>query len=233
MANPISPALDALAGELALGVLEGEARAVALRQVVQSQEFAASVIGWQQRLEPLFHAYAEVPPPDVWQAIEARLDVLIARRQVRQVRFWKGTSFLTGSLAASLAAVMILSPAEQRSTAVPQPAAAPAVFAQLAGGKDALIAAGLDTGKGQLKVRAVVLPASALVPELWVIPRDGVPRSLGLINPQGTSLVTLTPEQRQLVAEGAVLAISLELADGAPHDAPSSTPIATGTITSL
>lgn len=232
MVSPISSAQEALAGEFALGVLEGEARAVALRQVTANPEFAACVAGWQQRLGPLFQAFAEVPAPDVWQAIEARLDVQLGRSNLAKIRFWRGATVLTGSLAASLAAVMLVN-APDMQTAAPPPQTVPTVFAQLAGEGNALLAAGLDSGKGQLKVRAVVLPESALVPELWVIPGDGVPRSLGLISPQGTTLVTLTPEQRQLVAEGAVLAISLERPEGAPHTAPSSTPIATGTITSL
>ena len=71
------------------------------------------------------------------------------------------------------------------------------------------------------------------MPELWIIPGDGVPRSLGLIRPDGTTLVVLPPELKALLIDGAVLAVSLEKAEGAPHVAPSSTPIATGKISTI
>ena len=232
MTSKLSPVLDALAGELALGVLEGETRAQALRHMASNREFAAGVESWKHRLAPLFHAYDEVSPPDVWPAIEARIDSQLRSKETRQIRFWRASSIITGALAASMAAVMILGPSQHRRD-LSAPAPTPAVFAQLAGRDDALLAADLDLGKGQLRIRAIALPASALVPELWVIPGDGVPRSLGMIKPDGISLVKLAPDQQRLIADGAVLAISLEPADGAPHSAPSSTPIATGTITSL
>ena len=66
-----------------------------------------------------------------------------------------------------------------------------------------------------------------------MIPGDGVPRSLGLISPEGTTRVALSESLRPLVVDGAILAVSLETASGAPHTAPSSTPIAMGKISAI
>lgn len=230
MTSKLTPELDAMAGELALGVLEGEARTKALRLVLANPQFAARVAVWQQRLEPLGAAFSEVPPPAVWRAIEAELDAREHSGEVSRLRFWRGSAMLAGALAASLAAVLVLTPAQQRAAApVPLPAA-PTAIAQLSGEGEIVLAAEFDTQQQMITIRAVTLPASELVPELWVLDGNGVPRSLGLIKAGGTTSVAVSDAVRSLLVDGAVLAVSLETAEGAPHTAPSSTPIATGKI---
>jgi anti-sigma-K factor RskA len=77
------------------------------------------------------------------------------------------------------------------------------------------------------------MPASDLAPELWVIPADGVPRSLGLVSAEGLSRVGVPVAHRALMQDGATLAITMEPSDGAPHRAPSSAPVAAGKITTI
>lgn len=224
-----------MAAELALGVLEGEERAEALRLSLASPAFAAMVSKWQQRLDPLGEGFSEVPPPDVWRAIEARLDADERTREVRSVRLWQGIAAVSGALAAALAAIMVLSPATLRDAArAPAPVTpSPVAIAQLSGADGTLLAARIDPTAEYLDIRAVALPETSLTPELWVIPGDGVPRSLGLIARDGTTQVRLAENLRPLVADGAILAVSLEQVEGAPHTAPSSTPIATGKISAI
>lgn len=230
MTSNLTPELDAMAGELALGVLEGEARAKALRTVLANPEFAARVGMWQQRLEPLGVAFSEVPPPAVWRAIEAELDSRERRRGVSALRLWRGSALAASAIAASLAAVLVLTPVQQATApSVPMPSA-PTAIAQLSGAGDIVLAAEFDTSQQLITIRAVTLPESKLVPELWVLDRAGVPRSLGLINAGGTTSVAVSDDIRRLLVDGAILAVSLETAEGAPHAAPSSTPIATGKI---
>jgi anti-sigma-K factor RskA len=107
------------------------------------------------------------------------------------------------------------------------------VIAQLAGADGTLLAASVGPKAQYLDIRAISLPETGLVPELWVIPGDGVPRSLGLIASVGVTQVKLPAELQPFVVDGAVLAVSLETAQGAPHTAPSSTPIATGKISAI
>jgi anti-sigma-K factor RskA len=230
MTSNLTPELDAMAGELALGVLEGEARAKALRMVLANPEFAARVAMWQQRLEPLGAAFSEVSPPAVWRAIEAELDSRERSRSVSALRLWRGSALVSGAIAASLAAVLVLTPAQQASAPPAPMPPAPTAIAQLSGEGDVVLAAELDTQQQLITIRAVTLPASELVPELWVLDGAGVPRSLGLIRAGGTTSVTVPDDVRALLVDGAILAVSLETAEGAPHASPSSTPIATGKI---
>lgn len=230
MTSNLTPELDAIAGELALGVLEGEARARALRMVLANPDFAARVAMWQQRLEPLGAAFSEVSPPAVWRAIEAELDARERTKRVSALRIWRGSALVSGAVAAALTAVLVLAPVRQASVPpAPMPAASTAI-AQLSGEGDIVLAAELDTRQKLITIRAVTLPASKLVPELWVLDGAGVPRSLGLIRAGGTTSVTVPDDVRALLVDGAILAVSLETAEGAPHAAPSSTPIATGKI---
>lgn len=232
MSSKLSSEEAALAAELALGVLEGEERAEALRLSLANPAFAARVARWQRRLEPLGEAFAESPPPNVWPAIEAQLDAEARPAEIRTLRLWQGLAGLSGALAAGLAAIMVLSPsALQQSPAPAEPA--PAVIAQLAGSDGTLLAAIIDPQARYLTIRAVSLPETPLSPELWIIPGDGVPRSLGLIARGGTTQVRMPEDLRPLLIDGALLAVSLEDAAGAPHTAPSSTPIATGKISAI
>lgn len=235
MTSKITPEQAQMAAELALGVLEGEERAAALRLSLASPAFAAMVAKWQARLDPLGEGFEEAPPPDLWRAIEARLDAEPQTGNIRKLRLWQGLAAASGALAAGLAAIMVLGPATVREAPGPvAPAAAElAVIAQLTGADGTLLAANIDPQAQFLDIRAIALPDSGLTPELWVIPGDGVPRSLGLIARAGTTQVRLPDNLRPLVQDGAVLAVSLELAEGAPHAAPSSTPIATGKISAI
>jgi anti-sigma-K factor RskA len=233
--SEITPEQAQMAAELALGVLEGEERAEALRLSLTNPAFAALVAQWQGQLDPLGEAFEETPPPDLWRAIEARLDPEPQAGTIHKLRFWQGLAAASGAIAAGLAAIMVLGPATNRE--VPDPAAPPAsatvAIAQLTGTDGTMLAAKIDPQGQYLDIRAIALPDSGLTPELWVIPGNGVPRSLGLIARAGTTQVRLPDNLRPLVTEGAMLAVSLELAEGAPHEAPSSTPIAIGKISAI
>ena len=122
MNSDLTPEQAALAAEHALGVLEGEDRAEALRLSLASPAFAARVKKWQGRLDPLSDAFGEAPPPNVWPAIEERLaDAQSPVGAVRTVlRFWQGTTALAGALAATFAAVMVFDPLGTAPATVPR-----------------------------------------------------------------------------------------------------------------
>lgn len=220
---------EALAAELALGLIEGDERAAALRLQLSDPSFAASVEAWRARLDPLCTGFAEAPAPELWPAIERRLEGAGGSKQLRR---WRFAAFASGAVAASLAAVVLLRPLPAPVEIVRAPESL--VVAQLDGGKTgALLAANYDPGHGMLRIRAVTMPASKLAPELWIIPADGVPRSLGLVADHGVSLVGVPEAHRKLIQDGALLAITMEPRDGAPHDKPSAAPIAAGKISTI
>lgn len=245
MADPIDMNdREAMAAELALGLLDGDERAAALRLQLSDADFAAEVEGWRDRFAPLSAGFASASPPAaLWAAIEARLGgdeetpaiaelpLAISRRLGR----WRAAAIGSSAVAAVLLAAIVLRPApEPVIQPVPVAADRPVTIAQLAdesGG--ALLAARYMDEPGELMIRSAGMPTGDLAPELWVIPADGVPRSLGLVAIDGMTRVTVPIELRGLMADGATLAITMEPADGAPHDAPSSAPIAAGTISTI
>lgn len=245
MADPVDMNdRDAMAAELALGLLDGDERAAALRLQLSDTDFAAAVEGWRDRFAPLSAGFASASPPAaLWAAIEARLgsdEEIPAIAEMpsaisRRLGRWRAAAIGSSALAAVLLAAIVLRPApEPVIQPVPVAADRPVTIAQLAGESGgALLAARYMDEPGELMIRSAGMPTGDLAPELWVIPADGVPRSLGLVAIDGMTRVTVPIELRGMMADGATLAITMEPADGAPHEAPSSAPIAAGTISTI
>lgn len=244
---------DLLAAELALGLLTGSERAEAQRLRLSDQSFAVAVDEWAERLAPLGHA---VPPVTasaaLWQAIERKLDgVSVANDTApntddlrQQVRRWKAGTAMTGAVAAALALALVLRP-DAGPAPAPQVAQAPApvpaptapqevAVAQLSAPDGApLLAASYNAETGELRIRAIKLPEGQKVPELWIIPADGTPRSLGFIRADGTSTVELARAVRGFVGEQPVLAVTLENPDTQPHAAPTGEILASGKVLTI
>lgn len=226
---------DALASELALGLLTGAERAEALRLQLSDPAFAADVTAWERRLAPLHHDFAEHRPSlEVWAGIAAQIEpkATVASGVTRQLRVWRASALVSGALAASLAVVLLFRPPASLPPQIVQ--AAPAnqmAVAQMVGqGSNMLVAARYDETTAQLNLRAENLPQGDLAPELWVIPADGKPRSLGMISARGTTRMAVSPKMRAMLENGVTLAITMEPAATAPHAAPSSAPVAAGKI---
>ncbi|MCE7796736.1 anti-sigma factor [Sphingobium sufflavum] len=222
--GPLPPDRADLAAELALGLLEGSERAEALRLCLSDPGFAAEVEAWGHRLSPLLDATPlEWPSHRVWNAVEVRIADRPSSGQIRSLRLWRGGAIAAGVMAASLALVLILPrPASQAPETVG--------VSQLADAQgSATMAISYDPQAGVLRLGPNSLQGGTKSPELWVIPEDGVPRSLGLIGADGGRLA-VEGRLRQFLRNGVTLAITLEDPATAPHKAPTSTPILTGKI---
>lgn len=208
---------DALAAELALGVLEGEDRAAAQTRAARDPAFAARVTAWEVRLAPLADQVAPVPAPNLMPAIEARLFAQDRQNDRRQRRFRLGA--LIGAGFASVA-VMLLAVAFLSLT----PAPAVSVHMQTA---DAAIAydATFD-GFNLTVVRSAGQPAPAgQVHELWIIAPGQQPVSLGLLQDRPLVVGYPTPPA------GWTLAVSVEPAGGAPEGKPTGPVVMASEIT--
>lgn len=229
---------DALAAELALGLLDGAERADALRLCLSDPAFAAAVEAWSLRLAPLLDVIAPAEPPShIWTAVEARIGMAAAAPHANiasRLKAWRAGALAAGAMAACLALVIAFRPAQLAEPAPPAPsAAAPVAVAQMAGAGDTTpIAVAYDRNAGVLRVGAQALAADGKSPELWVIPRDGVPRSLGLLAGAGAP-VTVRPALRPFLHDGATLAVTMEDPASAPHRGPSGKPVMSGTISSI
>jgi anti-sigma-K factor RskA len=218
---------DLLAAEYALGVLAGAERAAAEQRVAREPAFARLVTDWAQRLAPLAAEIAEVaPPPQLWDRIADALPAQTQRGGLWQsIAFWRGLSFAAGALAAAcLAGLIYLGAFTQQQ----------ALVATIEGGGNRQFVATIDTRRGAVAVVPASFSADATrVPELWLIPPDGRPRSVGLLRPDQSVTLTLPPELAALAKDNAVLAVSLEPPGGSTTGLPTGPVIATGKLTSL
>ena len=233
-----------LAAEYALGVLEGDEREAAARRVERDPAFARAVDDWHAQLEPMLD-YVEdaVPSPRVWRGIEAAIGRADARRPraiapaqaiVRQgVPAWR--AFLLMVMGGALAALMLVALVDLGHVRLgpglaPTGPAEPALVATLTPEGAAPPALARFDPSGGLTVRITLAGTDDRVPELWLIPGDGVPRSLGVITGDGA---TIALPEGIAPLPGEALAVSLEPPGGSPTGAPTGPVVASGQLVAL
>jgi anti-sigma-K factor RskA len=234
MSEPLTPDLpegEAFAAEHALGVLNAAERAAAELRMAREPAFAAQVEAWQARLAPMLAAVTPVEPPaGLWPRIERGLPA--NDNEGRGVRFWRGWAMGgMGLAAASLAAVVVLATRPPEIIAPPTPGELLNARLDTSGGQHLFVAA-YDPVREKLIVTSLVAPGTdpIHVHELWLIPADGKPRSLGQIEP-GTSKTLPMPQGLSAMAqEGASIAVSVEPLGGSKENGPSGPVAAIGKL---
>lgn len=232
---------DLAAAELALGLLDGEARTAALARVAADPAFALAVAWWEARFAALFADGADVAvPPAVLRRIEASLDGM-GRDDGRRapaandnpgVGLWRGTAIAAGLAACLLLVVTVmlaLRPAPE-PVRVPVPVAAQApLLAALAPseGKGAPIAAAYDRETGVVRIGGAVAVPAGRSAELWAIRGSAAPRALGVM---AAGRVVVPAGLRAEMAADTVLAISIEPAGGSPTGLPTGPVVAAGKL---
>lgn len=214
---------DALAAQYVAGTLRGRARARFETLLPSHPGLQAAVLDWQARLMPLTGVMPEQrPSPRVWQNIEQRLWPAAAPVKPpplwQRLALWRSLSG-TALVAAIGLAVMLGNP----------PPTQPPVVVVLQGtGADAIgtgghIVASLS-GDGSAVVTQPLTPVALSadrVLELWSVPPQGAPRSLGLISSSGTTVLSRDRLPATLLKGGtAALAVSVEPPGGSPTGAP-------------
>lgn len=211
---------EKLASEYVLGTLRGGARRRFEGWMKEDAALRHTVTEWQDRLHPMAEFAPQAQPsPQVWQAIETRLNLYAAPQSDRRsfwlglrndLAFWRGLGMMSTAAAAVLATVLL--------TRLPEPDAPVANFvATLSDDKaqPAIVVTG-DAGRGKITIRVLARQAIASDKslELWAVPKDGAPRSLGLVAADGT--VTLPLPENATPDNIPVLAVSLEPKGGSP-----------------
>lgn len=240
--TPIPPdedAPDMTAAELALGLLDGEERAAALRRLLGDRAFAAEVETWRDHLAQLYDLWPEVKASgDVFGRVERSLDwptATVARAVPTNRRWmWPAMTGLSSLAAAALLLVLVTRPVPQPSV-TPHPAATAPVPATMLvaavtpakGG--APMTAVYDPASGGMRVTSQAMADATRSAELWVIAGDGVPHSLGLLPASGGRMPVNTANRARLAA-GATLAVSLEPIGGSPTGLPTGPVVATGAL---
>jgi anti-sigma-K factor RskA len=230
---------DLAAGEYVLGVLDADARAEVEARMIAEPRFARDVEYWELRLYPLTDSIQSVEPPAaLWPRILKSLGPESAKvidlAQRRAVVFWR--NWAVGASAAAAAALVVLAirpPPPQPSAPAPVAVVQPILVAELADSKGrGFITATYDPNQGVLHASPnLSLPvADGRSPELWLIPADGVPRSLGVIDMAHPTTVKVAGPLRAGASPQAVLAITLEQEGGSPDGKPHAKPVWAGKL---
>jgi anti-sigma-K factor RskA len=231
---------QSLAGEYALGVLAGEELRHAQELERTDPQFRAEVSQWTGWLAPLLEEADEVPPPSrVWERLAESLSSPAPDSNVVQLRQrlkrWQRLASATTALAASLAVILLSdishtpppAPIQPRATAAPLVA----MLGDPAGGTK--VVASWNAAERQL---VLAVPGDLQADprhshEMWVIPSDGKPRSLGTLGPSKQTHKQLAEALARLLEQGATIAISVEPAGGSPTGAPTGPVVAAGALT--
>ena len=241
---------DTAAAELALGLLDGDERAVAIRRVLAEPGFAREVERWRAHLAQLFDLWPAMEAPDILARVERSLDRPVAPAVPIATlvtparspsRAWPVLAGLSSIAAVGLLAVLFtrqlpLPPSPVAPPTAPVVAAvAPTLVASIdpdAKGA-ATVTAVYDATAGAIRLTEAKLADGNRSAELWVIPSDGTPHSLGLLHTRGGTALTLNPENRARIAAGAVLAVTLEPIGGSPTGLPTGPVVAKGALSQV
>ncbi|NJM51617.1 MAG: hypothetical protein HC843_12720 [Sphingomonadales bacterium] len=87
-----------------------------------------------------------------------------------------------------------------------------------------------DNKAKQMLINAQALNVAPLYPEVWIVPKDGKARSLGLVAAKGESRLVIASDMQKYIYEGAAIVITPEPEGGAPGGVATGPAIATGKL---
>lgn len=221
---PLTPEEEALAlaGEYALGLLEGEELRAAEARLGSDPAFRAAVARWSEDLAASLDGVAEVAPP---AAAEARLMQRLFPEERRPSLLARLAPWMGGAVAAGLVVFVMLGPLGGRLE--------PEMEARMAAEDESLVVlARFDEETRVLEIERLAgdMPEGRDY-ELWVIKDDRV-RSLGVIPHEETGVIEVSAE---LAADlyGGQLALTDEPLGGSPTGVATGPIVAAGPVTDL
>ncbi len=225
---------DRLAADYAMGTLRGPARRRFEALLPAHPALRAAVGDWQRRLAVLSADVTPVEPsPAVWRQVQRRLfdagPAAPPQPSAGLVRWWQRLGLWQGLATAATAAALALGVALRQPPAVQPPivivmgstdpaaASAPAQFvASLSGDGRSLVLKPLE---------GATLTASQAL-ELWAVPAEGAPRSLGLVSANEATTVV----RAAMLQNTAAFAVSIEPTGGSPTGLPTGPIISVGKL---
>ena len=214
----------ALAADYAIGLMPPTARKRFEHLLQDDAPLRAELARWNTHLSQLTEPLLEQPVPDhVWQAIVARIEPQTLHVPAKRP-FWSWVRL--SALACSLLIALTVGLLYNRDSVQYK--------ATLLSGT-AQPGLSIEAHSDYLKVRPLELAAvdGGRSLELWAIPVEGKPVSLGLIPRDGDGRITLSQTQQQLIRIPVVLAVSLEPQGGSPTGQPTGPVLYQGPLASL
>jgi len=221
---------EKLSAAYVLGTLKGGARRRFESLLKQSAMLDNDVREWQKRLHPLAEfSPAEDPGPAVWQRIARQLALYEVKKQSpsfwhalgSNLGFWRNLGMVSTALATILLAVLLT---KQPETVMPP------YMAMLVDDKaqpNMVVVGDAKHHSLTVKILASQRIAADKSLELWAIPKQGVPKSLGLLGRDGS--ITLPLPANATPQNVVALAVSLEPLHGSPSpDGPTGPVLFTG-----
>ena len=221
---------DTTAAELALGVLDGDERAGALRRMIAEPAFAREVEQWRDHFGLLFAGVGERGAPGgVFERLEARIGGGREVTAIRPRNPWK-----PAALAASVAALAMTAVAFRPQPVAPvQIAAAPMIAAMAAAdgshGQPALY----DAAAGMVKMPGEMPIPAGHSAQLWAIHGDQPPIPLGTFKAAGPGMYVAEAKMGAVIEPGTKLAITIEPMGGSPTGKPTGAVIASGMLSKV
>ena len=214
----------ALAADYAIGLMPPTARKRFEHLLQDDAPLRAELARWNTHLSQLTEPLLEQPVPDhVWQAIVARIEPQTLHVPARRP-FWSWVRL--SALACSLLIALTVGLLYNRDSVQYK--------ATLLSGT-AQPGLSIEAHSDYLRVRPLELAAvdGGRSLELWAIPVEGKPVSLGLIPRDGDGRIVLSQSQQQLIRIPVVLAVSLEPQGGSPTGQPTGPVLYQGPLASL
>lgn len=211
---PLTPAeeTEALAAELALGLLHGDEAARAIARQSSDAAFAAAVRGWQERLAELAEELTPVmPPARARQRIREELGHArppLSKPAGQDIVWWRRPWAQLGGLAVAVVLALALVMPMLRTVA-------PDYQAELVATDIGLrVLADLEGRQMSIMLQEGPAPEGRDWQAWWIRPDGTAPVSLGIV-PRTGALVTELPQGLVMVA-GVKIAVSDEPAGGSP-----------------
>lgn len=214
-------AANALAAQYVLGTFRGRARRRFEAIVRSDRDLAAVVRRWEGSLTVLAESIEPIEPPKrAWAAIEARLEPRVSA----SLSFWRSFALMAGALACVLLAAFLWFP--QRTSVEP-------VFVAVLASSDGAPRAVVSMQSPDLVRVRIVKPWKITLErrdlELWALPKDGAPRSLGTVTTAGETRLHIRSSDPRIL-DATAFAISLEPSGGSLTGAPTGPVLCSGAI---
>lgn len=221
---------DRLAANYVLGTLRGAARRRLETLLPAHPSLRQAVNRWQDALVPLA---STVPPVAPTAAVWTRLETRLFGAAEAPLSWWQRLLPWRAATGVATAAALVMGVA----LSIPPPAQSPVVIVmspnEAAAAGPALLSKAKFVASVSADGRALVLKPLDALPldagralELWAVPAQGAPRSLGLVAGDHSTQVL----RAKLLKDTAAFAVSVEPTGGSPTGAPTGPIISVGKL---